>query len=340
MDEKMKMMLGNLVGENDEEIYVSSVEEAIRLLQLHMTPNGAKYRRKLVEYMTNEENEVFGECDVYHNFIMDLFRVGDYYLALLVCDFALELAPTNRDILADAIKACRNSSQYERGEKYLSKAEELDYSIWTYRLFLYSIDFLQGKMNAFPSDMGIFDRADKLANEYIKKFPFDEHGYNQKAELLIMQNKRAEAIRLLYNYIIDLKPEDREGSRLVCAQCCVTLLNLLDDSNNYELIINICNEGLKNSAQEQPSARIGFFMYRKALAMDAMLHEKRFTGNPREVIDGLRWYQTAYDLNQDMTYKNTIEQRYTILMSHADKYIPLIKRDLFVTDDTACKSEE
>lgn len=155
-----------------------------------------------------------------------------------------------------------------------------------------------------------------------------------------MQNKRAEAIRLLYNYIIDLKPEDREGSRLVCAQCCVTLLNLLDDSNNYELIINICNEGLKNSAQEQPSARIGFFMYRKALAMDAMLHEKRFTGNPREVIDGLRWYQTAYDLNQDMTYKNTIEQRYTILMSHADKYIPLIKRDLFVTDDTAFKSEE
>ena len=88
MDDEMMQKLAMLkaLSSQDEEgeIYVSSVNDAINLLQRHMTPQGARYRRDLVTYITNPENRVLSEPDVYHNFIMDLFRVGDYDLALSV----------------------------------------------------------------------------------------------------------------------------------------------------------------------------------------------------------------------------------------------------------------
>ena len=97
-DEMMKKLalLSALHGQSDtddsdnSDFFVSSIHDATILLQQHMTPGGAHYRRRLVEFITDPENRVLSECDVYHNFIMDLFRVGDYDLAIQVCEYALE----------------------------------------------------------------------------------------------------------------------------------------------------------------------------------------------------------------------------------------------------------
>ena len=164
MDEemmKMQALLSALKGQegtDDSDIYVSSIHDAIDLLQQHMTPGGARYRRRLVEYITDPENRVLSECDVYHNFVMDLFRVGDYDLALRVCDYALVKAPYNRDILGDAIKACGDSSQFDRGDDYLNRAMQIPCERWSFRLFLYSIDYLKTKLSAYPLDEDLYQR--------------------------------------------------------------------------------------------------------------------------------------------------------------------------------------
>lgn len=317
--------------DNNEEMCVSSIKDANVLLKLHMDPNSASYRKRLVEYVTNPENRVFSEPDVYHNFVMDLFRAGDYDAAIKVCDFVLEYAPKNTDMLADAIKACGDSSQFDRGETYLLKANELGdgYKYWSWRLFLYAVDFLHTKLKAYPDDAGLFNRAYDLAKKYVEKFPKDEHGYNQQAEILITVNRQEDAMADLYRFITD-----RNGdSTLICAQCCVTLLNLLDDSNDYKRIIEICDKGMCNTAQEQPSAALGFFVYRKALALDAMAHNDGFREGT--VKDAMKYYQAAYDLNQGRSYTEVIEQRYALLRIHMDpaKFVPLVKRSLFVNED-------
>lgn len=322
---------GNL-NDSDEEIYVSSITDAISLLQQHMNPSGARYRRDLVDYITNPANRVLGECDVYHNFVMDLFRVGDYDLALKVCDYALENAPYNRDMLGDAIKACGDSSQFEKGDAYFEKAREIPLDKWSYRLFLYGVDFLKTKLKAYPLNEDLYKEALELADAYIENLPFDEHGYNQKAELLVMMNHRAQAIAELKRFIFDVQPDVRDSkSELITAQCCVTLLNILDDSNDYDFIIRICEKGLRNTTQEQPSAAIGFFVYRKALALDAKAHSENFK-IPETITDALKFYQSAYDLNQDRQYSCTIEQRYAVLRPFSKNFQPLVKRGLYTEE--------
>lgn len=322
---------GNL-NDSDEEIYVSSIKDASSLLKLHMNPSGARYRRDLVDYITNPANRVLGECDVYHNFVMDLFRVGDYDLALKVCDYALENAPYNRDMLGDAIKACGDSSQFEKGDAYFEKAREIPLDKWSYRLFLYGVDFLKTKLKAYPLNEDLYKEALELADAYIENLPFDEHGYNQKAELLVMMNHRTQAIAELKRFIFDVQPDVRDSkSELITAQCCVTLLNILDDSNDYDFIIQICEKGLRNTTQEQPSAAIGFFVYRKALALDAKAHSENFK-IPETITDALKFYQSAYDLNQDRQYSCTIEQRYAVLRPFSKNFQPLVKRGLYTEE--------
>ena len=344
-DEMMQKLalLGALHAQDNEEkndggdeMFVSSLGDANILLQQHMTPNGAKFRRQLVDYITNPENRVLGEGAVYHNFIMDLFRVGDYDISLKVCDFVLNMAPYNRDILADAIKACGDSSQFELGEKYLERAEKIPYDKWTFRLFLYGVDFLKTELDANPMNEGIYDRVSQLIDQYIQYFPYDEHGYNQRGELLIMTNQRDKAIQTLKRFIKNPPVQQKAHSFLVTAQCCVTLLNLLDDSTEYDDIIEFCDKGMQNTTQEQPSAAMGFFMYRKALALDAKAHACNFQ-NSDVVRSALVCYQSAYDLNQGRSYSKTIEQRYAILRPHVDKdqFVPLVKRPLYVTEKEA-----
>lgn len=332
-DLKMAMLRAALSNSDDgDDIFVSSMFDATILLNQHMNPQGAKFRRALVNYIIDPEHRVMGKCSVYHNFIMDLFEVDDYDLSLWVCDYALDNAPENRDMLADAIKACGASSQFERGEDYLGRANKIPKERWSFRLFLYAVDFLKTKYDAFPNDLEIYERAMSLVDEYISAFPFDEHGYNQKAELLIKQNRRDEAIALLKEYIMETHPDEKDSkSVLVSAQCCVTLLDLLDDSNEYDFIIQICDKGLCNTTQVQPSSSIGFFEYRKALALDAKAHIEEFKV-PDTVTKAMECYQVAYDLNQDRDFVKTIEQRYALLRPYSKNFTPLLKRSLYAEE--------
>lgn len=320
------------LSRNGEEIQpdicLSSLRDASCLLQQFGNSPDASFRKRLVASITDPANRISGSYADYHNFIMDLFDLGDYALALQVCDHALAAMPCNRELLGDAIMACGADGQFERGEQYLQRAEVLPYRLWNFRLFLCSVDFLKNKLCAYPMDEGLFLRALTLADEYIRNLPFDERGYNQKAELLLMMNERQRAIGELKRYIFDTAPDVLDSrSELITSQCCVTLLKLLDNSNDYDFIIQICDRGLRNTAQEQPAAQIGYFVFKKALAMDAKAHIQNFEV-PTTVNAALKLYQAAYDLNRNRLYESTIEERYAVLRPYSQEDRPLLRREL------------
>lgn len=339
MDEEMMQKLAFLqaLKESEEEVFVSSIDEAEIFVMRHLSLSDAPLRRQLVDFVTNEENHVWGAADEHWNLMMRFFGVRDYYSVIQLCNYALKSFPRNADLLACMIRACGESGLFELGTEWMARAAKLDLRWWSPRLFHYSIDFLQEKLknHAGNSDETLQQGLD-MANDFIRHFPYDERGYNQRAELLIIANRREEAIRDLQNSINDVQPDPNDRhSNLVTAQCCVTLLNLLDDSNDYALIIDIANKGLLNTTQEQPSSSIGFFMYRKALALDAIAVLDNFS-NPNKIREALLTYQSAYDLNQDRDYARTIERRYAILYAHADakdNIGRLVRRPLFVSEE-------
>lgn len=318
----------------DDGIFVSSVAEAHMLLKRHAGPSGARYRRGLVRFITRPEKRVYASPSVYHNLLMDMFELGDYASALDVCDFALQLAPQSRDLLADAIRACGESCQFELGEQYLARAMEIPKELWCWRLFFYTTIFLKTKLQAYSTDRALAARAIALADEFIERFPYDEHGYNLRAELDICINERDSAVAFLKHAILEVHPDERDSrSSLLAAQGCLTLLGILEDTNEYDFIIEICDRGLRSTAQSQPSVSIAAFMYRKALALDAKSYSENFRSQDA-VLEALKCYQAAYDLMPDGDYCRTIEQRYAALRVHVEesKFRPLKRRALFVDE--------
>ena len=107
----------------------------------------------------------------------------------------------------------------------------------------------------------------------------------------------------------------------------VNLVKTAKESNDYDFIIRICDRGLRNTAQEQPAAQIGFFVFKKALAMDAKAHIQNFEV-PTTVNAALKLYQAAYDLNRNRLYESTIEERYAVLRPYSQEDRPLLRREL------------
>ena len=125
---------------NEDEVFCTSIKEAIICFKSHMYPNGARYRRELVDFICEESNNVYGAADEFHNLIMDVFETGDYFSGIKLCQYALRTYPYNCDILGDAIKAASDGGRFDLAEKFYSAASTMDRSIWNFRLFLYSVN--------------------------------------------------------------------------------------------------------------------------------------------------------------------------------------------------------
>lgn len=332
-------ILGGAANQEDATIFATSITEANRLYKQHMIrPDGAQYRRELIDYICTPSNNVLGDADEYHNLLMDIFRIGDYFSGMKLCQYALTFYPHNCDLLGDGIKAAADGGDFELAESLFRIADSIDKSRWNFRLFLYSVDYYKTKYKADPTQQAVIDKAKSLADEYVKYFPYDEHGYNQQAELLLLENKRDEAIDLLHHYIFDPLDSKNASTSLITAQCCTTLLQILDDSNNYNLIIKTARRGIRNSKTVQLSASVGYFAYRWALALDAMCADEDYEKESR-IEEALRKYQAAYNIANDLDFSSVIEQNYSFLRSFVlgkeRDPGPLVKYRLYIdkTDD-------
>ncbi len=321
----------------ESDLCIMSVQEASALIDMNGGIGSARFSRQVAAYILDPDNHVYGNADDYHNLVARFLQFGDYYTALQVCFLALKKFPCSVDLLANAIQAAGQAGVFEVGESYINQARKIDMKYWNWRLFLFMIVYYQSLLSRCDSGEleSVYARAVQIAKDYQHYLPMDERGYNKEAELLLFANDRVRAKQVLNHAIFDKILIDGESVNLIAAQCCVTMLDdILDDSEEYDLIIKVAQKGIKNTAQEQPSSRIGYFVYRSALAKDALVVKESY-GNRAKIEEALTEYQCAFDLNQSMGYAKTISERYAVLCQNAKSPIvdmPLKKRPLIVTE--------
>ena len=295
---------------------VRDAERAVEIAQIKGTVGTVA--RKVVRDVI--EHEVSGSSSEYHNLITELMSAGAHTLAREVARKGLTLYPYSVDLLADAMHSAGRCGDFAYGDEVYAVANRIPRERWGWRLFLYAIDYLQAKFESVEPEraMEVYDEAIDVAHAFQTVIPDDERGFNKEAELRIAVNQTAEARRILEETIFG-SPRAPQG--LVAPQCCITLIDrVLDTTTEYGLIRRVAQRGLRNTTQEQPSARIGYFVYREALAMDAELFEAgRDDGfsNEARVRNVLALYQSAYALNQDSAYQHTIEERFAIVSSRS-----------------------
>lgn len=334
-NEKMEMLRAILRQEMEEEdAAVVSVAEAYRKVIEYSGKGKGAYCARIAEYITDPQNHVYGDANTYFNLTVLYLNMGDHYHALRICDYALGRYPYSVDLLANAIQSAGNIGEFERGHQYIESAEQIDKKYWNWRLFLFTTRFYMGELTQCgPEKINeTFEKALASARNCQKYLPLEERGYDKEAELHLYANDVKSAYDVLRRAIFDpVEGHDGRPQNLVAPQCCVTMLGrILDDSHDYDLIIEIAKKGIQFTTQEQPSSNIGYFVYRSALARDARIVRDGFK-NVQDIQVALREYQCAYDLLADRDYKRTIEQRYAVLSQNAQNPVsdlPLIRRSL------------
>lgn len=316
---------------------ISSVREAEALVD--SMPVG-KNLSAVAEYITDPDNSVCGKPAEFHNLLSSYLRAGDYRHALAIGEYALSLYPYDVDILADTIQAAGGSAQFAVGYKHIATAEKINKDYWNWRLFIMIAEFFIMELSSCSPDEfdSVYSKGFAICEDYIKYLPLDERAYNQQAEYYIKKNKLAEAREVLERAIYDeIAGTDGTLHHIVAPQCCVTLIDdILSATTEYEHIIEIAEKGVQFTAQHQPSARMGFFRYSSALAKDAMIVRDRYK-NKQTIQEALREYQCAFDLNGEMHYGKTIQERYAALSQNSQNPVtdmPLIKRPLYTVPES------
>ena len=344
MDEKILetlAMLNALKGENDDNMgngedidCITSIRHAIELFDTNIVLRNRKKCYEIAQYIIDDDNELLGSPNEYHTLIGRYLGIGDYSTAIQLGECVLKTFPTNVDLLAYVIQACGECGEFEKGKFYIEQAEKIDKKYWSWRLFLYILIFYQNMFGSLRGDSleAIVNEALKYAKTYQKYLPADERAYNKEAEILMYHHDTKAAKEVLRKAIFDKITIGDESYFLMAQHCCTTMLEtVLQDSDEYDLIIDVAKKGIKNTAQTQPSSRIGYFVYKYALAKDAIVTSDDYK-NKADIIEALKLYQCAYDLNQDIEYSSTIAERYSILCQNPRNPIedmPLIKRTLY-----------
>jgi len=316
-------LLSNLPTPDTSSLCFMSVSEAEQAIDgLAGQRGGGRYYREVADYVLEPSHNVYGTANEFFNFITSYLTSGDYYTALKLCQRALQFYPYDTDLVATTFQSASGCGRFEVCERMLQVANRIPKKCWNWRSFVFIIDYYQAYLTACDPERvdEVLEEALAVARDYQRYLPTDERGYNKEAELLLFANRKTEAQRVLEHAIFGkVQLENGEVVSLVAPQCCVTMLDeVLGQSTDYKLIAKVAQRGVRNTAQAQPSANIGYFVYREALALDAIVCDaddvREGFRNVERVRDALMTYRCAYGmLKNRRAYTNTIEKRFAIL---------------------------
>lgn len=328
-----------------KDLSILSIDDARRLLARRGGFGKAKFTRKIAEVIIDSDNYISSEgCADVINLVSDFSKLGDQYSALKICDYFLTMFPYNADLLSYGVLCAAHSGQFDKGQTYIDALNEMKNENWTWRAFLYTAIYYKERATVgSPSEIdSLREKGIEICHSYQEILPFDERGFNQEAEILLDSNKITEAIDILKKIIFGSVIINGENVKIKAPQCCITLLSIIKDTTDYDLIIKTAMKGILYTTQDQPSSNIGYFTYLMALAKDAIVTENEYN-NKAEIENVLSYYQCAYDLNRDRSYAKTIEVRYAILSQNPKNPItgkPLLKRDLVCDMDNLSDNDE
>lgn len=290
---------------------VSDVHDAIQTLwNLPQKPrNIRELTTRYVELAVAEDSTIYGTKNDYHNVAAECGRRSLYDLAVRICEKGLVVFPNEVDLLADLIMYASSLGRFETAARSLSQLQTIDKNLWNWRAFEFSIDYFK--------QVGKYEEAEQLADEYIKFLPFDERAYSAKAEVCLLRysggvgtNKAIKALQVALEH------------NLNCPGCARKLGELLAEGGELEAALVVYNRAFMEHAQEQPNCHLGVIAFERALIYDRLAHKTQTEGRDEAEANRLatcaaKDYEFAEIwLNGRVLYRNQIQQRLLTLRNY------------------------
>ncbi len=302
--------------------FMSVLDAYAYLSAMQDEPGRGRRFRGVARAVLDPANEIYGTPDEFFNLINLYLTAGDFHSGCDLAGRALGLYPHDVDLLSSALRAAVGCARFDVCGQVIAQMRAVPKKCWNWRAFLFLIDYYKTYLCACDVEAidAVLEEALEVARDYQRMLPLDERGYDSEAELLLYANRVEEAQAVLERAIFGtVSMPDGSAVSLVAPACCVTMLDrVLGQSTDYRLAVRVAQRGVRNTAQEQPSANIGYFMYREALALDAQVcdaHDDRDGfRNLERVRAALVAYRCAWGMLEDRpAYRSTIERRYSIL---------------------------
>ncbi len=178
-----------------------------------------------------ENKRINGNADDFHNFGVTILKnASDYETALEIIQRGLEIHKTNTDLLADAIRYGYNCGKYEKCENWFSSLQKIPKTLWTWRAFSFSIDYMIDNLGALSdeSEYSVDLRINEivsLAKSYQKFFPDNEDSYVCEYEIYRLTNQTEKGLEVL-----------RHADQVMtsCPKCWLRYADIMMERNNFE----------------------------------------------------------------------------------------------------------
>ena len=178
---------------------------------------------KVMPALLDAPRPLAGDADDFHNFSVAVLKeFDDYRVALDIVEMGLEVYPKNADLLGDAIKYAVSCGQKNKSHKHYDELMWIDMSVWTWRSFSFSIDYL---LNChLTGNKKAIDEAISLVAEYKKYYPLREDPWKCEEDIYTKTNQIERSIQVLRNAISTL---------VLCPKCWLRYADLMMDQGNY-----------------------------------------------------------------------------------------------------------
>lgn len=309
-----------------ENISYSSISEIHNALALH------KYSpRELFDYLQDNYNQwitekerskdtstvelIHGSENDFHNLTVEFSKQDCKPFAASVAMIGVETYPMSTNLLADLIKYSQEIGDAETCQYGINKLKVIDRKYWTWRTFVFVIDYLKdsmGSVKSIDTYENNLTEANKLIADFKRYIPHEERAYVAEAELMQNQNNYAAAEAALLEGVNNV---------VVAPQCCLKLADFYLELGKYDKVEAYARKGILTSIQDQPTISIGYLYYILALSLDAkriMARQAGQTMNNTDITDILTAYQTADRLlvnegRANVSYRRTIDARKIML---------------------------
>lgn len=256
-----------------------------------------------------------GSEDDFHNLTVEFSRHDCAPFAATTALIGVETYPMSTDLLADLIKYSQEIGDTEMCQYGIGKLKIIDRKYWTWRTFVFVIDFLKDSMGSVKSVETFknnLEEAKNLIADFKRYIPHEERAYVAEAELNQNQNDYEAALAVLLEGVKNVA---------VAPQCCMKLADYYLELGEYTEAEKYARRGILTSIQDQPTVSVGYLYYILALSLDAKRIIARQAGkimDNSEVVGIMTAYQTADRLlvNEGRTtvsYRRTIDARKIML---------------------------
>lgn len=253
---------------------------------------------------TEEGDEDNGmDADDCHNKAVEYARLGKYKRATEICLDGLKRFPLNVDLLADTIKYSADAGNQEVAAEHFEILKTVPVQRWNWRAFTFSFDYLLG-----DDPIANEEECRIIIENYKRYIPYEEKAYLAESELEMALGNSERSMKVL---------EAAVASRENASQCALRLADMQLDRGLYEKVIATANYGIAASAETQPSIKVPYLYFIRALAKDHILHKKECnneTVEKREVDALSAEYEFMLDeFSELMRHAHTIKTRIKML---------------------------